>query len=134
MGVKKVLPSFLMNWTSTTPIPFNVNTPLSGTTAGAMASTNTVYSNIQDITNIDNVGLELTWTGTPTGTIQVMVSSSGLVFYPLSFSPAIGQPTGSAGGYVISLNQVPWRYFFVEYTNSSGSGSLTTYVTQKDVN
>lgn len=133
MGVKKVN-TFQFNWSSTTPIPFNTNTPLSGTTAGAMASTNTVYSNIQDITNIDNVGLELAWTGTPTGTIQVMVSSSGLAFYPLSFSPALAQPIGSAGGYVISLNQVPWRYFFVQYTNSSGSGSLTAYVTQKDVN
>lgn len=99
-----------------------------------MASTNTINSNIQDISNTDNQGLEVTWTGTPTGTISVLCSESGQAFYALTFVPAITQPSGSAGGYLIDLNQVPWRYLMVQYVNASGSGSLAITLGSKDLN
>lgn len=133
MGVKKNN-DFQFNWQSTSPVPFNKNTPLTGVVLGAMASTNIIYSNIQDLWNTDNQGLEITYTGTPTGTIQVMGSVSGINFYPITFSPALTQPSGSPGGYLVSLNQWPWRYLFIQYTNSSGSGNLTVYITSKDLN
>lgn len=133
MGVKKTN-EFQFNWQSSTPVPFNPNTPLTGTLTGTMSSTNIIYSNIQDLRNTDNQGLELTWTGTPTGTIEVLGSVSGLNFYPITFLPAITQPAGSAGGYLIDLNQWPWRFLFVRYTNSSGSGTLAVYVGSKDLN
>lgn len=83
---------------------------------------------------IDNIGLEVTWTGTPTGTFQVMVSNSGINFYALTFNPALTQPSGTAGGYAIDLNQLPFKYLMLQYTNASGSGALTIYGQQKDVN
>lgn len=125
---------FQLNWTASIPAPFVPNTPVSGVTVGAMASTNTIYSNIQDITFLDNVGLEVTYTGTPTGTIQILGSISGVNFYPITFSPALTQPGGSAGGYLINLNQWPWKYIFVQYTNSSGTGSLGVWINSKDIN
>lgn len=73
----------------------------------------------------NNVGLEITWTGTPTGTIAVNGSNSGTTFYALTFSPVLTQPAGSAGGYLIDLNQFPFAYFNVTYTHSSGTGTLT---------
>ncbi len=76
---------------------------------------------------MDNQGIEITWTGTPTGTIQIMVSNSGINFYALTFNPALAQPTAVAGGYVISMTAVPFQYMFVEYTNISGSGTITAY-------
>lgn len=133
MGVKK-RNSFKFNWSATTPIPYDPNTPLSGTTTGAMASTNTIFSNIQDTSNFDNEGLEVTWTGTPTGTISVLGSESGANFYAVTFSPALTQPAGSAGGYLVNLNQFPWRYLMIQYVNASGSGSLTVWIGSKDLN
>lgn len=129
-----------LNWQSTSPIigflpthPRGGSNP-SGTLSGSMASTNTIYSNIVDVSTMDNVGIEVTWTGTPTGTFSVTASISGVNFYPLTFDPVLTQPSGSAGGYVVSLNQYPFRYFLLQYTNASGSGSLTTYGHQRDLN
>ena len=99
-----------------------------------MASTNTIYSQILEVARMDNVGLEVTWTGTPTGTLQVMVSNSGIYFYALTFNPALAQPSGSASGYAISLNQIPFKYVMLQYANSSGSGILTIYGQNKDLN
>lgn len=83
---------------------------------------------------MDNQGLEVTWAGTPTGTFQVLVSNSGINFYALTFNPALAQPSGSASGYAVNLNQLPFKYMMLQYTNSSGSGTLTAYGQQKDLN
>ncbi len=129
------------NWQASNPatgfLPLQANqtgSRPSGTVAGAMASTNIIYSNIIDISKVDNVGLEVTWTGTPTGLFEVMCSNSGVNFYALTFDPVLGQPAGSGGGYVIDLNQVPFKYIMLRYTNASGSGSLTVYGQDKDLN
>jgi hypothetical protein len=123
-----------LNWQATTPVPFVPNTPLSGNLTGTMASTNTIYSNIMDVTIKDNIGLEITWTGNPTGTISVYGSVSGINFYAITFNPVLTQPAGSAGGYLISLNQWPWYYVYVGYTNASGNGVLTVWQADKDLN
>lgn len=103
-------------------------------TAGSMTSTNTITSTVLTIANFDNIGLEIAWTGTPVGTISVAVSNSGTNFYALTFNPILTQPAGSAGGYVVSLNQLPFQYLEVQYTNSSGTGTLNVYAFEKDVN
>lgn len=126
------------NWQTTSPVTGFLPTPgphsdvagnstKSGTLAGTMASTNVIYTNILGIRQMDNQGIELTWTGTPTGTIEVMVSNSGINFYALTFSPVLAQPVGSAGGYVIALHDVPFQYMFIRYTNISGAGTITAY-------
>lgn len=83
---------------------------------------------------MDNQGLEVTWTGTPTGTFSVQVSNSGINFYALTFNPALAQPAGSAGGYAVNLNQLPFKYMMLKYVNASGTGVLTVYGQQKDLN
>lgn len=127
--------SFQLNWSSTANIPVNPaqSVNLSGVTTGTMSGTNTIYSNVQTVPQQHNIGLEITWTGTPTGVIQVMVSESGNNFYALTFSPSLAQPSGSAGGFVIDLNQLPFKYYMVQYANASGSGTLTTWAGQKDL-
>lgn len=134
------------NWQTTSPVTTFVpnpgpgadvagnSRPLSGVTSGTMSSTNTIYSNILGIRQMDTQGIEVTWSGTPTGTLQVMVSNSGINFYPLTFNPTLTQPAGSAGGYVIALQLIPFQYMFLEYTNSSGSGLLTAYSQCKALN
>lgn len=83
---------------------------------------------------MDNVGLEISWTGTPSGTISVMASNSGAFFTALTFDPALAQPSGSAGGYVVDLFTYPFKYILLEYVNVSGTGSLLVYGQQKDLN
>lgn len=142
MGAKNQYPR-AFNWSSTNPItnflPLNPNTQNvgsvpSGVVNGTMSGTSTIYSQILDISRIDNQGLEVTWTGAPTGVLSVLVSNSGINFYALTFNPALGQPAGSAGGYAINLNQLPFRYMLLRYVNASGSGVLTVYGHQKDLN
>lgn len=106
----------------------------SGTVNGVMTSTNIIYSQIIDVSKMDNQGLEVTWTGTPTGTFEVMVSNSGVNFYALTFTPALTQPAASGGGYAIDLNQLPFKYVMLRYTNASGNGVLTVYGQNKDLN
>lgn len=116
------------------PVPNGGGSVPSGVLNGTMSSTNTIYSQILEVSRMDNIGVEIAWTGTPTGTIQVMVSNSGINFYALTFNPALTQPSGSAGGYVVSLNQLPFKYVMLEYTNISGSGSISAYAQMKDLN
>ena len=136
MGVKKTN-TWRFNWQASTPAPYVPNAggqTQSGVLTGAMASTNVIYSNIQDVRNTDNQGLEISWTGTAVGTIEVQGSTSGTNFYSLTFNPVLTQPAGTAGGYLIDLNQFPWPYLMIKYTNASGSGSLTAWLCSKDVN
>lgn len=130
----KTRKSWNFNWSSTNPAPYNPAAGKSGVLNGVMTGTNVIYSDIQDISNTDNQGLEITWTGTPTGTLLVLVSESGTNFYSLTFTPALAQPAGSASGYVVNLNQVPWRYVMLQYTNASGSGTINAWMGSKDIN
>lgn len=128
--------SFQLNWGSTLNAnPFNPNQAvnLSGVTTGTMSGTNTIYSNVQTVPQQHLFGFEVTWTGTPTGTISVLGSESGNNFYALTFSPSLSQPAGSAGGFLINLSLYPFKYYAIQYTNVSGSGVLTVVAAQKDL-
>lgn len=140
MGHKRQFPAAL-NWQSTSPIPTLLPLPAnqsstvpSGVINGVMATTGTIYSQIIDMSLLDNIGAEVTWSGTPTGTISVLGSNSGLSFYAITFDPVLAQPAGSAGGYLINLNQWPFKYLLFKYVNASGSGTLNIYLQSKDVN
>lgn len=99
-----------------------------------MSSTNTIYSNIVDASKMDNIGLEVSWTGTPTGAMVFLVSNSGAVFSNLTFATAPTNPSGSASFYNLNLNQFPYKYLYIKYTNVSGSGVLSITGQLKDLN
>ena len=130
-----------LNWQSTDPrltlLPLNNNTAgkgsiPSGVIAGVMSGTNTIYSNIIDVSRMDNDGVEIAWTGTPTGTFSYYASVSGQFFFTITLTAA--NPAGSAGAFGLNLNQYPYKYFLIQYTNSSGSGLLYSTVQEKDLN
>jgi hypothetical protein len=106
----------------------------SGTLGGTMSSTNTIYSQIIDVSRMDDIGLEFTWTGSPTGTISILASDSGAHFYAYTPIPALTQPSGSASGFATGVKHFEHRYLLLQYVNSSGSGTLTVYGQQKDLN
>lgn len=91
----------------------------------------------------DNIGIELQWAGTPTGTFTVQVSNSywpgdatspynAGVWNTLTLSSTISA-AGSSDSAAINLNQLPFSWYRIKYTYSSGSGLVTAIVTQKGI-
>lgn len=122
-------------------IPGSNNSPGNPLTPGlvllpstAISSTNTYTSPVFNAINLDNIGLDVVFTGTPTGTLTVNCSIDGVVFTSLTFNPVLTQPSGGNLRYLISLNQLPYPYLQVSYTNSSGSGTLQVNLSGKDIN
>ena len=140
MGHKNQFPN-TYNWQSTNPatgfLPLPANqtgSKPSGVVNGVMSGTSTIYSNIIDISRHDNIGLEVNWSGTPTGVFSVLVSNSGINFNTLVFNPVLAQPAGSAAGMGVNITQLGFKYILLQYVNTSGSGILTVYGQSKDLN
>lgn len=139
MGNKNQQP-IVFNWQAISPVigflpnPFPYGSAPSMVIPGDMTGTSTIYTNIIDQSRMDNIGLEVAWTGTPTGMFKVMASNSGINFFALTFIPALGQPAGSAGGYLVDMSGFPFKYIMLQYTNVSGAGSISVYGQSKDTN
>lgn len=84
--------------------------------------------------------LELTLTGTPTGTITIFVSDShdpdqrhvnkwNGTWTSINgrISPAIVQPAGAGTSYFISLIGIRARYLYVDYVRSAGDGTIVGF-------
>lgn len=92
----------------------------------------------------DNVGIQVVWTGTPTGTFGVSVSNtatlnpngavSGGIWTPLVLStPNNPVTSGSSGNGYIDLNQLTAAFVQLTYTATSGAGNCTATLTSKPV-
>lgn len=121
MGAKRVLHAYQIVGGTT-----GVSGTMTGTTAITAVATN--------IANLDNIGFQISWTGTPNGTFQVQCSIDGTNFYPLTFDPALTAPAGAAGSFLINLTLLPFPWIRLVYTNASGTGALTAWISGKDVN
>lgn len=100
-------------------------TPIKVISAGDMSGS--LASSAIDIRFLDNIGIQLVWTGTPTGTFGVTGSVDGSTFTAISLSPSV-TAAGSASNALIDLNQLSCAYIKVIYTASSGSGTLNAWV------
>ena len=115
MGAKKTLPTYKI---------FD---------AEAVTGTTVYNSAVTNITNLDNISLQLDWTGTNAGAFDVQVSNDNITFHSLNV-PNMVAATGTAGGFICNLNQIGQPYIKVVYTNASGSGVLTGTIFGKDLN
>jgi hypothetical protein len=101
----------------------------------SVTGTNTYNSGPIAAGNKDNIGLQVVFTGTMTGTFSITVTNNpAVVGDTLSFNPVIVQPTGSSMEFSVSLNQLPFPYYTINYVNSSGSGTLVVTQSAKDLN
>jgi hypothetical protein len=111
-------------------------------TAGNM-SASSITSLATNIQYLDNICLEMVFTGSPTGTFSVQGSvdyqqdANGNVtntgnWVPITLSPA-PVASGSAGSILIDMNQLSFPYIRVVYTRTSGSGSLTVNIGGKQL-
>lgn len=110
-------------------------------TSGDMSSS--ITSAATNIQFLDNIGVQLHFTGSPTGTFSVQVSlnhkqdSQGVVSVPGDWVSIVLSPApvaaGSADDIYIDINQISSPWLRVVYTRSSGSGTLQGYVGAKEV-
>ena len=101
-----------------------------------MATTATIYSQILDISRFDDIFIDVAWSGTPVGTLTVLLSGSGYIFSTVpaaSFNPTLVSPAGSAANLGINMSLVGAKYLLLKYVNSSSTGTLTAYAQLKDV-
>lgn len=121
----------------------NVLNAFKTVTAGDLSANLT--SPVTDIRYLDNIAIQLIFTGTPTGTFVVQ----GSLDYMRAFSEearAVNAGTwttitlgstlaasGAAGNILVDLNQLSFPYIRVVYTRTSGTGSLDMWVEGKAV-
>lgn len=93
-------------------------------------------SSVTSIQWMDNIGVQLVWTGSPVGNFFVDVSADYDAntnnpgnWTPIALSPA---PTTAAGSPIyIDMNQLSAPFIRVRYVSTSGSGTLTATITGK---
>lgn len=110
-------------------------TPISIVTNGDM-STASLTSNVTPIQWEDNVGIQVTWSGSPVGTFAVQVSLDQINWATLPTSVFNGTypvpGTTTSPGY-LDLNQLSASYIRLVYTRGSGSGTLNALLVAKGV-
>lgn len=98
--------------------------------ATSVSSTNTVYSNTMTFSTDTYAAIQVTWTGTPTGTLYLQVSNDGTNWVTTSeVFPA--NPAGSATSTAETWSGFGYKYARVKYTNASGTGTMTMYAMLK---
>lgn len=109
-----------------------------GTTTGqnpALVSGSMGANIIGPVTNIDKVDqmcYQVVWTSSNAiGTISVQGSVNGTTFEDLTFNPVLAQPASNNGSYLINLALIPFTYIRLKYTRTSGTGSMTVYLSAK---
>lgn len=107
--------------------------------AGVMTGTNVLTSPVINLNFLDNLGVQLHFTGTPTGTFQVQVSAD---YNPTTHNAGhwvaivldpVPVAAGAPDDIYIDMNQLSAPWVRVVYTNASGSGVLDGFATAKSV-
>jgi hypothetical protein len=88
--------------------------------------TQAIPTNIQ---NMDNVALQLEWTGAPVGTFAIFGSVNGVNYRQITTN--VTPPAGSPGGTIVDLNQLSFQWIYVQYTKTSGAGTLNAWIAGK---
>lgn len=120
---------------------YNLLNPVHIITAGDMSGS--ITSSAVEVKLQDNVGVQLHWTGTPTGTFAIQVSMDhredieGNIVVAGHWVSLILNPTVSAAGSAddayVDLNQLSAMYIRIVYTASGGSGTLDAFINAKGV-
>jgi hypothetical protein len=101
---------------------------------GAMASTNTIYSDWIWIGHAAGIAIQAVWTGTPNGAIKLQCSLDPKTLTPGDSFPTLTNAeditdssytlTGSAGSYTWNVDAAFFPWIRAVYTNTSSTGTL----------
>ena len=92
-------------------------------TGNLVSETNVLYT--------DNIGIQLVFTGTPTGEFFVDGSNDEENWSTQVFLEGDILASGAAGNHLLSLQGYPFKYIRVRYVFSSGSGTLNGHLVSK---
>ncbi len=94
-----------------------------------------IASNAVKLEFEDNIGIQVVWSGTPTGTFDVQVSMDpvNLGWQSVPFAPVPTAPAGAAGTNWFEINQSPAAYVRLVYTRVSGTGTVNAQIAIKSV-
>lgn len=95
----------------------------------ATAMTGNLTSKVYDISTLGGFCVHQIWTGTPVGNLLISASNDGINFDAIN-SQAAG---GVAGQNLLNVERAHYCYIQVTYTFTSGTGSLTCYVSGKRI-
>jgi hypothetical protein len=99
--------------------------------SGADMSVASTTSNITTVTNLDNLGLVCSWSGTsPVGAIAIQASNDSSTWVALDFGSTIAI-SGNTGSHLINIKNIPYCYVRAVYTKTSGIGTLGLSITAK---
>ncbi len=91
-----------------------------------------VTSDSVDVTYSDNVGLQLIFTGTPTGNFYVQGTIDESNWSNLAFD-ATPTAAGAADTHLLNMSLIPYKKIRLFYDRTSGSGTLNVYVMAKTI-
>lgn len=111
--------------------------------ATALSLAGNAHSIGVDVRSYSNLSIQAIWTGTPTGTIQVQVSddivpasqSGDPAANVVNWSNYTGQSSalaGAAGSTLFQLFNAGYSWVRLNYTFTSGTGSLNAILVEKD--
>ncbi len=115
-------------------------------------STASITSSITNIGQLDNIGIQLSWSGSPVGTFAIEISADhaqdieGNVTVVGQWTPLVltyftggvfitsaTVPTSVGSPIYLDLTQLSAPWIRVTYTRGSGSGTLNAHITAKAV-
>jgi hypothetical protein len=111
--------------------------PLAIVPTGAMTGTSTITSQVFDCRSLESCAFAPVWTGTPTGTFNILVSLDYVPSPTPGASPlnagtwnnlgasVSGNPAGTAGSTYIPVYASCTAFIQLQYVNSSGTGVLS---------
>lgn len=110
--------------------------------AGDMSQAS-ITSAVTTIDLLDDIAIQLNFTGAPIGTFQVQISTDyaqdtfgnvtvagNWIPYPLAPAPVAA---GSANQIMVYLELVPPSYIRTVYTKTSGTGTLNAFISGKQI-
>ena len=89
-----------------------------------------VTSLVTDVSTVDNIGVQLTFTGSPVGDFFIEGSVNNLTWVALEFTIA-PVAAGVGDDFLFNIKQFPYPKIRVRYVPTSGSGVLNAWVFAK---
>lgn len=91
-------------------------------------------SSTVNVLNLDKASIYIDWAGSsPVGELTVEAKNGeNSPWYALDFGVTI-DVTGNTGDHLIILNEMPFEQLRIQYASTSGSGTISAYITAKQV-
>ena len=92
--------------------------------------TTQVVSRVTDVSTVDNIGIQITFTGSPVGDFFIEGSVNNTTWIPLEFTVA-PVAVGVGDDFLFNIKQFPYPKIRIRYTPTSGTGVLNAWVFAK---